>query len=454
MKVFKLYFLALLLLALLPLTAQDTSESDTGETVKVEEEKPAENSSEEKEEEKEEEKKEEKDAEAKSEVKEEAPAEEKDAEAKPEAKEEAPVVEKKAEAKPEAKEDAPVVEKKAAVKPEAKPDVPAVEKKPVVKPKVVADVAVKGDTAKDGADKDKKDEKDKKFSVSISNGFSHNVAKERKNFAYRLTLGASYRLPWKIGMNASVGISALYRYDMNATIPMDDGTTTSSKVDQGVFDGTPLNIGFGRPIPLFWGIISSLGIGVALPFTSTELWEQYNIYAMLTANAGLNKVFKVAKEASVSFGLRFAYTKTFAKDDYAWDEYQNTVLSPIQEHSLNPGASLSFKYKSFSLAVGAGLNVGRFYSSSTGKYPDGSAVGGKYEDWHYGFSFNASTTYSIKSWNLTLGVTTNAPEKESGGYTGFDAYDGGPEVNNPSANYPFKGKYTRVFANIGYAYSF
>ena len=175
---------------------------------------------------------------------------------------------------------------------------------------------------------------------------------------------------------------------------------------------------------------------------------------MLNANVGVMRAFKVAKETSISFAMSFSYTKTFAKEDYAWDDYQDSALSPIQEHSLVPGAALSFKYKDFGLSVGGSFNIGRFYSSDKAKYDDGTEVGGYYQEWHYGFSFRASANYSIKDWNLVLGVMTNAPEKESGGYKGQEAYAGELKIDDPSANYPFKGKYTRVFANIGYSYSF
>ncbi|MDX9806677.1 MAG: hypothetical protein RBT87_12685, partial [bacterium] len=65
----------------------------------------------------------------------------------------------------------------------------------------------------------------------------------------------------------------------------------------------------------------------------------------------------------------------------------------------------------------------------------------------------ASVSYSIKEWSFGIGVMTNAPEYDSGNYT-YNAVPGDPAVDNGSANYPFKPKYTRVFANIGYSYSF
>ena len=228
MKVFKMYFLAFLVVAFLPLTAQDGAEKESGgETAEVEKKEAAESSDETKEEKKEAEKKsEEASAEEKKEEKKEAKAEE-----KPEAAE-------KKEAKAEEK---PVKEKEAVV---------TMEKK-----EAVADATLKIEDEEDGeeAEDEEKDKDPKKFSVNLTNGFSHGVAKERKSFAYSLTLGASYQLPWKIGMNAGVGFNALYRYDLNSAVPLEDGTQTGDKVEQGVFDGTPLNIGFNRAF-LFSGI--------------------------------------------------------------------------------------------------------------------------------------------------------------------------------------------------------
>ena len=421
MKVFKMYFLALLVVAFLPLTAQDGAEKESGgETAEVEKKEAVQSSEETKEEKKEAEKE-----------SEEASAEEK------KEKEKAEVEKKEAKA-----EEKPVKEEKKAVV--------TMEKK-----EAVADATLKIEDEEDGEDAEEEKDKDpKKFSVSVTNGFSHGVAKERKSFNYNLSIGASYQLPWKIGMSAGVGLNALYRYDLESALALEDGTQTSEKVDQGVFDGTPLNIGFNRAFPLFWDIGSMISVNVSLPFTSTVMWEQYNIYTILSGDVRVNRAFKIAKETSITLILGYSYSKTFAKEDYAWDDYQDTLLSPINEHSMAPWATISFKYKDFGLTVAGRYNIDRIYSTFQAEYPDGEKVSDTYTPWTYSFSFTSVASYSIKSWNLALGVMTNAPEMESGGYTGYDVVEGDPNVKNPSKNYPFKGKYTRVFANIGYSYSF
>jgi len=400
LKVFKIYFLALLLIFAFPVTAQESEEGVT---------EPEGSASE--------------DADEEEEEGEEAEAE-KPAEVKPQE-------EAKVEPKPEVKEE----------------------------PKV--SVKVESESKEDEKSEEEKEKENKKFSVSLSNGFSHGVAKERKSFAYNLTLGASYVLPWQLNFSAGVGLSALYRYDMESAVALESGEASTEKIDYGKFDGTPLNLGLSKMFPLFWEIGGSLGINVGLPFTSTELWEQYNIYTMLSVNLGLKRSFKLAKETSVSTGFGFGYTKTFAKHDYAWDDYQNDILSQIEEHSVNIGLSLSLAYKDFSLAVSGGYNISRSYSveSLSFDYGDSNDNEGKksgtvYQPWSYSFSFRVSASYNVKDWNFALGVATNAPEFESGNYTGYNTVAGDKEVINPTSNYPFKPKYTRVFANIGYSYSF
>ena len=443
MKVLKMYFLALLLVAFLPLSAQDNSEDESGkdEEAAVEKTESAESSEEAEEEKKEAE-----------EEKAEASAEEKDeGKEKAEAEEETPEKAETKEAKAEEKkpEKAETKEAKAEEKPVA-------EKKAEKKEEAVADATLKIEDEKDGeeSENEEKDKDPKKFSVNISNGFGHNVAKERKSFGYSLSVGANYQLPWKINMSAGVGFAAGYRYDLEEAKPTEEGLQSTEKIDAGVFDGTPLNIGFSRGFNLFWDIGSSVGINVSLPFTSTMLWEQYNIYTILSGEVRVNRAFKVAKETSITLILGYSYSKTFAKDDYAWDDYQNSLLSTINEHSMAPWATISFKYKDFSLAVAGRYNIDRAYSTFQAEYPDGEKVSDTYTPWTYSFSFTTVASYSIKSWNLALGVATNAPETESGNYIGYETFEGDPEVKNPSKNYPFKGKYTRVFANIGYSYSF
>lgn len=426
MKVFKVYFLTLLLIFMVPVLAEDTAEESGGTDEAV---------SEEAEQSKEEVKKDE--AEKKEEAKEEA---EKEAEQKPEEAVKAPAEETKVEEQKPA-EPAPMVEVK------------------VEEPKVTAKVESEGEGEADK--KDDKEKSNKKFNVSVSNGFSHGLSKERKSFSYNLNVGLSYVLPWEINFAAGVGLNALYRYDMESASVNEANEGSSGVVNYGKFDGTPFNLGLSRGFPLFWEIGGSLGINVSLPFTSTELWDQYNIYTMLSAELGIVRSFKVAKETSITAGFSFGYTKTFAKEDYAWDDFQNDLLSQINEHSFDLGLELALAYKSVSLKIGGGYNISRNYSveSVSYNYGDPNDTEAKksetiYQPWSYAFSFKALLGYRHKDWNFVLGAMTNAPEYENGNYNGFDSVAGDPDVNNGSSNYPFKPKYTRVFANIGYSYSF
>ena len=332
---------------------------------------------------------------------------------------------------------------------------------PETKEEPKVSVKVESESKEDEKSEEEKEKENKKFSISLTNGFSHGVAKERKSFAYNLTLGASYALPWQLNFSAGVGLSALYRYDMESAVALESGEASAEKIDYGQFDGTPLTLGLSKAFPLFWEIGGSLGISAGLPFTSTELWEQYNIYTMLSVSLGLKRSFKLAKETSLSTGFGFGYTKTFAKHDYAWDDYQNSVLDQINDHAMTIGLSLSLAYKDFSLAVSGGYNISKSYSveSLSFNYGDSNDTEAKksetiYQPWSYSFSFRVSASYTVKDWNFALGAATNAPEFESGNYAGYNTVAGDKEVINPTSNYPFKPKYTRVFANIGYSYSF
>jgi len=432
LKVFKIYFLSLLLIFAFPVLAQESAgegETEPGKSVSEDAEEDVEE--------------EEDEAEDEAEAKEEKPAEAKPEEVKP------------AEAKPE-----PVAEKPAEAAPaEVKPE--PVAEKPAEAPQPKVAVKIESEPEDEKGKDDDKEKENKKFNISVINGFSHGFAKERKAFSYNLTLGATYMFPWQIAFSADVGLNALYRYDLDSSVATEAGYTTDENIDSGKFDGTPLNIGLSRAFPLFWEIGSSLGINVSLPFTSTELWDQYNIYTMLSAELGIVRSFKVAKETSITAGFSFGYTKTFAKEDYAWDDFQNDLLSQINEHSFVMGLNLSLAYKGLKIAVNGGYVISRNYSVTSmpdDLYGDGDYAGtkigsGTYQDWSHVFSFGASVSYSIKEWSFGIGVMTNAPEYDSGNYT-YNAVPGDPDVNNGSSNYPFKPKYTRVFANIGYSYSF
>ena len=429
MKVFKVYFLALLLIFMVPVLAQDVAEEKGSEEAVSEEAAEGEEAAEEAKEE---------EAEKKEEVKE-VPVEEEKTEAEEEVKAETP---KPAEEAPAAQA---VVQPAPPQQEETKAEVP------VDEPKVTAKVESEGEGEADK--KDDKEKSDKKFSVSVTNGFSHGLSKERKRFGYNLNLGASYSFPWKMAFSADVGLNAGYRYDMDKATVTESGDLTTAKVDSGVFDGTPLNLGLSQSFPLFWEIGGNVGISVSLPFTSTEMWEQYNIYTVLTANLGIRRAFKVAKETSLSLGLKFNYSKTFAKEDYAWDDYSNEPLDVINEHVFNLGAGLSLAYKSMTLSVGGGIIIARNYLLNYEEESDFESSIAE-QEWTFLFTFGVSAAYNYKDWNFGLGVMTNAPEYSNGNYTGYDTVEGDPSVNNAESNYPFKPIYTVVYANIGYSYSF
>ncbi len=426
MKVFKVYFLALLLIFMVPLLAlAEEKAAEEGGSEDAVSQEAAESTEEVKKED--------------AEKKDEKPADEENAEA-----------EKSAEVQPAQME--PTELKPAEVKPteektaEMKPAEPQADE-----PKVTAKVESEGEGEADK--KDDKEKSDKKFSVSVTNGFSHGLSKERKSFSYSLTLGANYTFPWKMSFGADVGLRASYKYDMKEATALEDGTISNKEVNYGEFDGTPLNLGLTMPFKLFWEIDGTAGIGAILPFTSTELWEQAKIKAGLSANFGIKRSFKIAKETSISTSFGFGYTKTFADETFVWDEYTKESIASIQEHAFDLGLGLSLAYKGLTLNVSGGYVIGKNYVL---KYKDQTDYVSDVADqeWYYLFSFGANISYAYKDWNFAIGAKTNASEYDNGNYSGFNTVAGDPTVKNGSANYPFKPKYTVVFANIGYSYSF
>jgi hypothetical protein len=159
----------------------------------------------------------------------------------------------------------------------------------------------------------------------------------------------------------------------------------------------------------------------------------------------------------LSFG--FSYAKTFAEYDAAWDKYANEPLGYLQNHDIGLSLGVGLHYKGFGLSLSGGYSIGSDYKfDDADKYlpdPDFPRNGTiKDSEWYYLFSFGVTASYSIKGFNFALGVATNAPEFDNGNYEGFDELPGDPSVKDGSANYPFKAKYTTVFANIGYSYDF
>ncbi len=339
------------------------------------------------------------------------------------------------------------------IQPEQKADEVQTAEPPAQQPEVSVAVEVAEE-----AEDDEEDEADsKKFRLSITNGFSHGFARERKNFGYNLRLGLSYSLPFKMSFGAGVGLTTNYRYGMEAGVPLDDGMISDSSVDHASFDGTPLSMNLSMPFPLFWEIGGTAGVTVVLPFTSTLLWEQNKVYAMLGANVGLARPFRVAKETTLTTSFGFNYQKTFAKYDARPERYQNSYMYYINNHEFGLGLNLALAYRAVTFSVGGGYGIMSTYGKGGEEnlYGDGDTREiTQYQKWSYSPTFSTSLAYNYKDWNFTGGVQTAAPEYDSGNYTGFTPYAGGPDVKSGTYNYPFKARYTRVFLNIGYGYSF
>ena len=414
---FRFYFLALLLICALPVFAQEAPASE-GTPEQSEAAAPAQ------------------EAPAEATQQDEAAPAEQPAEAAP-AEEAAPA---KEETEP-AKEEAPAKEETEPANEEGQSDLEA----------ELAAQAEDPDAAGDKAD----EKNPPKFTVGINNGLSHGFAKERKSFGYTLSVFASYNLPQDFSLSASVGLRESYRYGLSVAYSNEDGSQSTSDINYSKFDGTPFSIGLAKGFEIGAGIMGSIGIDATIPFTSKELWDQYKIRTILGVNLGLAKNWNVAQDTTLGLSFGFNYAKTFAAEEYAWDKYSNEPLGANQEHDIALSLGLGINYKGFGFKVTGGYNFGKDYQmSSKSYYYDGFQ--GSIEDttWYYLFSFGATASYSVKGFVFALGVRTNAPEFDNGNYEGFKELPGDPDVKNGATNYPFKAKYTTVFANIGYSYSF
>jgi len=433
LKVFKFYFLALLLICALPVSAQEAAADNAAAPAQ---EAPAEAAPQ-------------NDPAAAEQPAEAAPAEEA---AQP--KEEAP-----AEEAAQPKEEAPAEE---AAQP--KEEAPAKEETPADdgQSDLEAELAAQADDKSESeelakAEEEKKDEKKTSLTVGINNGFSHGFAKERKSFGYTLNIFAAYNLPLEFAISADVGLRESYRYGMSVAYSNEDGSESTEDLSASKFDGTPLNIGLSKGFAIAGGVGGSIGIGVSLPFTSKELWDVYDVRTILGVNLGIGKNFQLPKEVTLGLSFGFSYAKTFAEYDAAWEKYSNEPLGYLQNHDIGLTLGLGIGYKGFGFQLSGGYSFGSDFKLDTGKYYyDDMDKGGTIDDssWYYTFSFSARASYTIKGFVFALGVATNAPEFDNGNYEGFSELPGDPEVKNGATNYPFKAKYTTVFANIGYSYSF
>ena len=433
MKVFRFYFLALLLICALPVSAQEAPAPEaakTEETASPGEAAPQ--------------------NEAVTDGQKEAaetPAQEASSD---DVKENADKAQEELEAETK-KEEAPAEEAAP-----AKEEAPAEEGQSDLEAELAAQADDKSESAELAkAEEEKKGEKQPKLTIGLNNGFSHGFAKERKSFGYSLSIYASYVLPLEFVLSLDVGLRESYRYGMKVAYAEENGSKSTESLSASKFDGTPLNIGLSKGFPIAGGVNGSIGIGVSLPFTSKEMWDQYTIRSILGVDLGLGKNFNVAQDTTLGLTFGFSYAKTFAEYDYAWDEYANEPLGANQEHDISFSLGFGVAYKGFGFKLNGGYSLGKdFRTSGKNYYYDGFSGSIEDSDWYYLFSFGATASYSIKGFVFALGVRTNAPEFDNGNYEGYNELPGDPDVKNGSTNYPFKAKYTTVFANIGYSYSF
>ena len=423
---FRFYFLALLLICALPVFAQEEAPASESTPEQSEAAAP-----------------EQQEAPAEAAQQDEAAEAEQPAEAAP-AEEPAPA---KEEAEPAKEEAEPAKEEAAPAKEEA----PAEEEPSDLEAELAAQ-ANDTDAATDAADDQQAPQS--KLTIGINNSLSHGFAKERKSFGYTLNVYASYQLPMEFSISADLGLRESYRYGMSVAYSNEDGSESTDDLSYSKFDGTPLNIGLSKGFEIA-SMNGSIGIGVSIPCTSKELWDVYGIRTILGVDFGLAKNFKLPEDVMLGLSFGFNYAKTFAEYDAAWDKYSNEPLGYLQNHDIGLTLGIGIGYKGFGFKVSGGYSFGSDFKLNTKDYYyDGFQGSITDSEWYYLFSFGATASYAYKGFVFALGVRTNAPEFDNGNYEGFSELPGDPEVKNGNTNYPFKAKYTTVFANIGYSYSF
>ena len=423
---FRFYFLALLLICALPVFAQEEAPASESTPEQSEAAAP-----------------EQQEAPAEAAQQDEAAEAEQPAEAAP-AEEPAPA---KEEAEPAKEEAEPAKEEAAPAKEEA----PAEEEPSDLEAELAAQ-ANDTDAATDAADDQQAPQS--KLTIGINNSLSHGFAKERKSFGYTLNVYASYQLPMEFSISADLGLRESYRYGMSVAYSNEDGSESTDDLSYSKFDGTPLNIGLSKGFEIA-SMNGSIGIGVSIPCTSKELWDVYGIRTILGVDFGLAKNFKLPEDVMLGLSFGFNYAKTFAEYDAAWDKYSNEPLGYLQNHDIGLTLGIGIGYKGFGFKVSGGYSFGSDFKLNTKNYYyDGFQGSITDSEWYYLFSFGATASYAYKGFVFALGVRTNAPEFDNGNYEGFSELPGDPEVKNGNTNYPFKAKYTTVFANIGYSYSF
>ena len=436
---FRFYFLALLLICALPVFAQEASASE-GTSEQSEAAAPAQEAP----------------AEAAQQQDEKATDDVKANAEKAQEELEAETADQKEEAEP-AKEEAPAKEA-GSEKEEGQSDLEA--ELAAQAENIDAAQAEKSDAAQaeksDAAGEKAEEKKQPTFTIGINNSLSHGFAKERKSFGYTLNVFASYSFPLEFALSADLGLRESYRYGMSEAVATEAGMESSSDLDYSKFDGTPLNVNLSKGFEIGGGVNGSIGIGASIPCTSKELWDVYGIRTILGVDLGLAKNFTLQKEVILGLSFGFSYAKTFAEYDAAWDKYSNEPLGYLQNHDIGLSLALGIIYKGFGFKLSGGYNFGSDFKLNSWKSYDDWSKEGTISDssWYYLFSFGATASYSIKGFVFALGVRTNAPEFDNGNYEGFKELPGDPDVKNGSTNYPFKAKYTTVFANIGYSYSF
>lgn len=417
MRILRIYILAVMLFIALPLLSQEDENAETkGKEGKTDEQAGAEQK------------------------KDEAPVEKKEESDK--VSDDAQKAQKEldaATAEPQKQPEQPVQEA-----PVVKVEQPVEEKKP--EPQVQQapeNTDLKAEAKAEGAigDENKSDEEkkklEKKYNLTLINVLSHNIAKERKSFGESVMLTASSSaIPWEIGIGATIGFAYNLRYDLpreaydqNAQKDY-DGTINSYKAD-----GVPLTVAITRNFVLPGAINITPEIDWILPVTSRYLWEQFGMRSTLVGALSLSRAFKLADKTTLSATYSFSYGINFVKEGVFWDEIQLLPIDKLVQHSLSNFFEIMFAYADFSVKVSAA------YTNELLFNPSRTETAVKYQLWNNSLEFKASAGYKFKDFIFGVGVTTAGPEREYGGF-GADRM------------YPFKDRYSKVSASVGYNYSF
>lgn len=296
-------------------------------------------------------------------------------------------------------------------------------------------------------DAEEKAEEPAWWTINVAYQFSHNVAKERKSLSHAFSLDPAFDLPFKFKVDVHLGFSYNLDYDRVTSSSYGSGfdvNRTEPVKDFSLTDMDPFIVNIGRPIyPIeLMGkdimFTNSASLAFTIPGTSKYAGQVPGW--RFAYKPGLKLGFKIY---DFTISNKITFQQNFHSHDYRELQEESTYFVANSQFIVADATVLTFAKWGFSAMASVAVKrvwlynadgYGVLYDGEKGDFKRTPRIGWTFAG-ELGYSFSETGVFILDKFGVSLGFTTDGPERHNGGF-------GDDRIK------PFDPLYTQIYFGI------